>query len=439
MRRCLALAAAAALSFLAASAGAQTLARGAMLGIGMSPDSAGIRIASVAPGGSAEASGLKPGDVITAIGDATGSALQDALKAALKQPQTIAFKVLRDGAETAIPVTLKEKPKEQYDDLDVTYGEVKGPHATHRTIVVKPKGEGPFPAMFYIQGMPCESVDYFAPSPFPIRDFLAGIARRGYVVYRMEKSGVGDSNGAPCMDQNYPDETAGYVAGLEDLKKLPYVDLNRVFLFGHSMGGFQAPQLAADDGVAGVVVYGTGSLTWTEYWDANLRRQSSMWTDDPVTEDQVVRRAQLFNANVIVNGMSPKEFFAKFPEMDAAREELGMQDEDHYAHRHYTFWQTLYRNEPFTNLRDAKTRFLALWGEADFVSARAEHETFARVANHYHPGTAEFQVVPQTDHVFFRKASEAEAKADAFKGEFNPAIIGVVADWMDRTGGKGGA
>jgi predicted metalloprotease with PDZ domain len=164
MRRCLALAAAAALSLLAASAAAQTLARGAMLGIGMSADSAGIRIASVAPGGSAEASGLKPGDVITAIGDASGDALQDALKAALKKPQTIAFKVLRNGAETEIP---------------------------------------------------------------------------------------------------------------------------------------------------------------------------------------------------------------------------------------------------------------------------------ARVANHYHPGTADFQMVPQTDHVFFRKTSEADAKANAFKGDFNPAIIGIVADWMDRT--KGGA
>lgn len=428
------LASAVAATLLFGSASAQTLSRGGSLGASLQPDEAGMRVARVAPGGPAETSGLKAEDVVVAIAGTRGEAMGKALADALKKPQTVTFTVLREGAEVEVPVALREKPKESYEGIEVTYGEAKGPHGTHRTIVMKPEGDGPFPVLFYIQGYTCDSVDFWANPQHPVRQFLEGVARRGYVVYRIEKSNLGDSVGEPCLDQDLDRETAGFAAGLEDLKALPFVDKSRVYLFGHSMGGIQAPALAHDGAVDGVIVYGTGALTWLEYWDANVRRQSVMSTADPVEQDQAVRLGQRFNANVLVNRMSLKEFFEKNPDLADAKEQFGVTSDTQFSGRHYEFWQDVYHNEPLAHARDAKTAFLALWGEADYVSARLEHEKLAEVANHYRPGTAEMQVVPQSDHIFFRKASQEESMKTGFTGDFNPAVIGIVADWMDKQG-----
>ena len=82
----------------------------AMLGIGPAPgsDTGGVVVADVADGGPADEAGMKPGDVITALGALVVKDLRDLQKAlnAQKPGDVVIVKVLREGAEKALHVTL---------------------------------------------------------------------------------------------------------------------------------------------------------------------------------------------------------------------------------------------------------------------------------------------------------------------------------------------
>jgi dienelactone hydrolase len=74
---------------------------------------------------------------------------------------------------------------------------------------------------------------------------------------RVDKSGVGDSEGPSCDSIGFEEELAGYRAALAALRSHPSVDPQGIYLLGISMGGVFAPLLAQDTKVAGIVVWGT--------------------------------------------------------------------------------------------------------------------------------------------------------------------------------------
>ena len=95
----------------------------------------------------------------------------------------------------------------------------------------------------------------------------------GYVTMRVDKPGCGDSEGGPWPEIDFQAELDGYGQGLKALKAYSFVDPDKVFIFGHSMGGVMGPLLAAETKVKGVAVYGTVFRTWFEYQVENVRRQ----------------------------------------------------------------------------------------------------------------------------------------------------------------------
>jgi dienelactone hydrolase len=86
---------------------------------------------------------------------------------------------------------------------------------------------------------------------------MHAIGSQGFVTMRVEKSGVGDSEGPPCASIGYVEELSGYRAALTALRAHPSVDPQRVYLVGISLGGVFAPILGAETKVAGISVYGT--------------------------------------------------------------------------------------------------------------------------------------------------------------------------------------
>src|SRR4029079_6660160 len=104
------------------------------------------------------------------------------------------------------------------------------------------------------------------------RELVYRLTRAGFVVMRSEKSGIGDSNGAPCRDVGFRDEVSMFVSVLKKLKSYDFVDGENVFLFGHSAGGWIAPLVAATEPVKGIVVYGTVVRPFCEYVVENQRR-----------------------------------------------------------------------------------------------------------------------------------------------------------------------
>jgi dienelactone hydrolase len=238
------------------------LPRRGYFGVGLEQAENGVRAFAVTPGSTAAAAGVLVGDVIAAI-DGRPAGSPEAAVAAIgrhKSGESVTIDLLRGGERHMIEVTLKPYPLEEMANASVHYGSVTAlPGVRLRTILSVPTGQPDqrFPAVMLVQGGGCGSVD----SPFNVTvaqpGLMHAIGSQGFVTMRVEKSGVGDSEGPACASIGYVEELSGYRAALTALRAHPSVDPQRVYLVGISLGGVFAPILAAETKVAGISVYGT--------------------------------------------------------------------------------------------------------------------------------------------------------------------------------------
>ncbi len=135
-----------------------------------------------------------------------------------------------------------------FEEHEVTVGAAP---ALPGTLTV-PKGAGPFPAVVLVHGSgPCDR-DESVGAAKPFKDLAWGLASRGIAVLRYEKR----SRHAPAgiVTQRDEVESAAHDA-IELLLRTPRIDPKRVFLLGHSQGGYLAPRIAeANPRLAGVVI-----------------------------------------------------------------------------------------------------------------------------------------------------------------------------------------
>jgi len=125
-----------------------------------------------------------------------------------------------------------EYETEAYTRYDVSY---RSDRLTVSGVLVRPKGEGPFPGIVLNHG-------YIEPSIYVTGQGLAreqdALARAGYVVLHTDYRGHAASDPVPQLDREtrlgYTRDAVNAVAAL---KTLPYVDDDRMAMLGRSMGG----------------------------------------------------------------------------------------------------------------------------------------------------------------------------------------------------------
>lgn len=120
--------------------------------------------------------------------------------------------------------------------------------------------------------------------------YVEGFAQNGYIVFRSDYRGHGNSEGEPEGAYSSPAYTVDVLNGLEAVKTHPDIDPNRIGMWGHSMGGYITlrsmvinPEIKAGVIWAGVV----GSYPdLLEHW----RRSGPTRTPDPSSTRRSWRR-----------------------------------------------------------------------------------------------------------------------------------------------------
>jgi hypothetical protein len=267
---------------------------------------------------------------------------------------------------------------------------------------------------------------------------------RGFAVFRVEKPGVGDSEGSlDCADIDYRTEVAAFDAAVGELGRYDFVDQERIFYFGHSLGGVTAPLLAAKHRPKGVAVYGTVFESWYEYMQKVFREQAYVRGDDWIQTEEVSRNAQRFLAGLFLTDKSVEELAAD-PSIKSQLDNniLGYDGEDRFVGRHYTFWRGINAANPVQAWREAGVHTLAIYGEHDLHAiSRDGTQKIAEMVNEYHPGKGKFVLLEGTEHAFAKVSSMAEyvrlRRSGAFDNQymaehFNPELVRIVADWMEE-------
>lgn len=212
----------------AVCAHSQDLPRRSFLGAALGPteDQRGVEVVEVFPETAAFYAGIEKGNVIQKIGSVQllgPQAVQNAVETLGAQTpgEAVLLTVTKDTYTSNTVVELPELARETHPDFETIYDAVEVDGSLYRAIVTKPSGDGPFPAVFYIQGLGCSSVESPLNPEDAIRQLVNGWTLAGYATFRIEKRGVGDSEGAPCSELDLVSERNGYARGLARLKSLP--------------------------------------------------------------------------------------------------------------------------------------------------------------------------------------------------------------------------
>ena len=143
---------------------------------------------------------------------------------------------------------------ETFTEREVTVGEAEWKLPGTLTV---PSGAGPFPAVVLVHGSGPNDRDETVGGTKVFKDLAEGLASRGVVVLRYEKrTRLYGSRVAAIKHFTVADETVDDAAkGAALLRTQKEVDPNKVFVLGHSLGGYVAPRIADEDGkLAGLII-----------------------------------------------------------------------------------------------------------------------------------------------------------------------------------------
>jgi dienelactone hydrolase len=348
----------------------------------------------------------------------------------------LAFSATAASAEVRLTGDLPRKASKALVDLpglQTEYGSVRTSEGTRlRTIITRPAGtSAKLPAIMLTQWVSCGSLDFGADR----RNELRLMAERsGMVFVRVERSGDGDSEGVPCAQLDYDTEVRHYREALDQIRRHPWIDPDRIVIFGNSLGSTTAPLVADDKKVAGVVVQGGGAVTYLERminFDRLFLERSGKFSPAQI-QGEMMRRIP-FHVEYLVNGKTPEQIERERPDLKGVWASIrgGAEAPPHYGRPYAWHQQAAKRNflEAWTRMR---APVLVIHGEYDQFEPRHGHELIADTVNKHRPGTATFIEVPRADHELEVYGSAEDAYAYRNARVDRSLLVRPIIDWARR-------
>ncbi|MEM7085324.1 MAG: alpha/beta fold hydrolase [Bacteroidota bacterium] len=383
----------------------------------------GVEVKKVVPMSSAAKVGLKEGDVVVRYGNAEIHQNSD-FKKQMRTHTTgdvIELTLIRGGKVLTKKMTLTEFPREENEAFETLYDQVVVKDGIIRSVITKPNtGLAEYPMVYIIQGIGCGSIENSFKQETGMYSLVESLTKKGFATFRMERSGAGDSQGTPCNSIGFNRDLSNFTQGFKKLQTYDYVNQNKVFIVGISMGGIMAPIIAKNTNVAGIVVYGTGGKDWYSYELENTLRQAFLEGVSPSAMGALMKKEQRRLHYFFIEKKSPDEIRRIDPEMGAQCENYP---------QHYSYFQEVSDVNSYDVWSECSTKVLAIHGHSDFVSSGSEHELIAFMVNQKHPNRATYKEFPNADHWMNRTASEKDSFLHNWEG-INKDLIDYMADWI---------
>ena len=395
----------------------------------LAPNESGILVQSLVDGGSAKDAGIQANDIITQVNDHKVVDVADFVNSVktLHAGDTASIRLRRNGEVLTKKLVVKPRPYESATDVDTFYKSVSVDGSLRRVIVTAPKGPGRHPAVLYINGIGCFSQES-ANLQSNDAKLLYGLTRAGFVTMRVEKSGIGDSEGPPCPAVDLNAEKRGYVEGLKALKQYSFVDAENVFLVGISIGGVQAPLVAEESSTKGIVVINTVIKPLLEYL-IDTRRRQNLLAKTPFEEmERKLRLNESCNHRLLIEKQSFDDIVKASPE---CRDFITFPAA-------YTYMQQWAAINPVEEWKKITAPVLIIYGSSDFVSTIADDPYMADVINSFHPGHATLKMIPNMDHGMSKATSMEQSMnwpANTPR-EFEPLVLDTISEWLKSQTGR---
>ena len=295
--------------------------------------------------------------------------------------------------EYSQPASFKER------DITVGEGEWKLPG----TLTV-PTGAGPFPAVVLVHGSGPNDRDETVGGAKVFKDLAEGLASRGIVVLRYEKRTLQyRARIAAIKNYTVQEETVeDAVNALAAVRAQAEVNGSRVFLIGHSLGGYVAPRIAEQDGkLAGIVLMA-----------GNARPLEDLLVDQ-VTYMGITGK-QLENAKAI--------------QANVKKLEKGDEDSPSLVGVPASYWLDLKGYDPAAAAKKLGIPMLILQGERDYQVTMADFALWKAAV-----GASKGVVMksyPTLNHLFVAGDGKSLPAEYSRPGHVAPAVIDEIAKFV---------
>lgn len=282
----------------------------------------GATVSSVVEGSPAANSGLAAGDRVLAINGAVFSDVNSMLSR---------LRTLRGG----VPVTLRVLKKISATPQSITFTPASAPLETYtslslepivlnkdlgmplRGFVTRPKqATGKLPAILFVSWLSCGTVEAADTSDSWVKMLRDVAERSGCLLLRVEKPGVGDSEGTPCADTDLDTELNGYEAALRYLKSRNDVDTNRIILFGGSIGGTLTARVGRGHAIKAYISAVSVYKTWFEHMIELERRRLQLSGTTASDATEAMRGYTALYTEYLLYHKTPSEVIREKPHLE---------------------------------------------------------------------------------------------------------------------------
>jgi fermentation-respiration switch protein FrsA (DUF1100 family) len=341
----------------------------------------------------------------------------------------LAFRHVKNAAEIG-PRPRPQNPVKPYPyrEEEVSYKNPAASISLAGTMTI-PSGKGPFPAVLLMQGSGPHDRDetVFGHKPFLVlADYLT---RKGIVVLRADKRGIGKSGGdySQVVMQDFASDGA---AGVAYLKTRPEVDPRKIGLIGHSEGGVEAPMAAAHNPDVRFVVLMAGmGVPGDQLLPEQLRqieRASGVSADqvekDVATEREVLAAVERDKDDAVLQKELREKLSGKLPspQLDAQLKLVSS-----------PWFRSLLEYDPAAGLAKVRCPVLALNGAKDLQVPPQQNLAPIRQALASAGNTQdEVDELAGLNHLFQTAKTGAVSEYGEIEETMSPVAMEKVASWI---------
>jgi pimeloyl-ACP methyl ester carboxylesterase len=261
------------------------------------------------------------------------------------------------------------------------------------------------------------------------RQLAVALAQAGIASFRFDKRGVGESQG-DFSTASRDDLVADLHAALDALRAQPEVDPGRVFLIGHSEGGYLAPILAVEDPtIAGIVLLEAAgrSLDQITRWQVQALLQSQGASEDQIAvalqqEDQYIAFVKASTGQWSDYTSADLEAAMPWLTDDAAAQLLG-------SPLSLPWLREYYNADPQAVLRQVRVPVLAINGEKDLQVPSSESEVIRDALEEGGDQDVTAIVFDNLNHLLRYHPEAPSLTVRHIDQPVDPRVVDAVIDW----------
>ena len=308
--------------------------------------------------------------------------------------------------------------RSRVEETEVTVG--AGEWAVQGTLT-RPLGAGPFPGLVLVHGSGPNDRDETLGANKPFKDLALGLATKGVAVLRYEKRTrvhgsrlVGDKKLASSFTVK-EEAIEDALLAVQVLRGAERVDPGRVFLLGHSLGGYLVPRIAAADKegtIAGFIIM------------AGATRP---------LEDMMVEQVTYLLGLAGGGGEDGRKQLA---ELKAQRDrvkaltETDLASGERIMNAGVGYWLDLRGYDPPESAKGIKRPILVIQGERDYQVTAAKDFTNWKTALGGRPDVT-FKLYPKLNHLFIEgEGLPNPGEYTLTVGHIARSVVDDIASWI---------